>query len=182
MRPKLNKIYWKVVHIAITIKMTEDEVISASSKKHLTRDEFFDRVFNYLDSKGFDPMLPIARMKTELKSPFSNSEYYTFLKVTDDKRLKVVLDIRLTDHYHINEHRDKKYTERQRHIHYMETQLGPKIIKERQLNPLSNADYNFIDVAEKECVLFDLIDIDGSLFNSYDEALVEVKHKIDDLA
>lgn len=178
MRPKLNKIHWKVVHISINIERTIISEVSAASKKSMTQEEFFNRVVDYLNANGFIPRRPIADMKKTLHSPFSESEYYTFLKSDDSSRLKVVLDIRISEHY------EKEYgthTARDRHIHYMDTVVVPAIEKEQNIKRDASTSIDYFNVSEHSSDFMDLIDIDGKLFNSYDDALVEMKNKIDNL-
>lgn len=178
MRPKLNKVHWKVVHISIDIEQMSDSKISAASQKSMTQEEFFNQVVDYLDKNGFEPRRPIADMKKTLHSPFSESEYYTFLKTDDSLRIKVVLDIRISEHY---EKEYGQHTARDRHIHYMGTVAVPAIEKERNIKRDPNTAINYFNVSEHSSDFMDLIDIDGKLFNTYDDALIEMQHKIDDL-
>lgn len=177
MRPKLNTVKWKVTHISITIYELLQTDLASSTKSSMSRDQFFSAVVDYLDESGYVPRMPIANMKQLFKSPYSNSEYYTFLKVEGNQYIKVVLDIRLTDHYHEDW---GNYTERERHLYYMRTKVLPDLQQERGLDT-SSADTEFIDVSKHDSTIFELIDVDGSLFNSYEDALVEVKQKIDAL-
>lgn len=178
MRPRLNTVHWKTTHISITILELDETDIASSTKSNMNRDQFFSDVVNYLSRLGYVPRLPVATMKQLFKSPYSDSEYYTFLKVEDNRYIKVVLDIRLTDHYHEDW---GNYTEREHHLHFMRTKLLPDIQQERGLDT-SSADTEFIDVSEHNSTIFELIDVDGSLFNSYEDVLAAVKQKIDALS
>lgn len=176
MRPKLSKVTWKSIHISIDID-EGIESIASSSKKGITREEFLDKVINSLQEHGYIPRLPVDKMKELLKSPFSESEYYTFLKIEDNQRIKVVLDIRLSEH-RLTEW--GRHSAVDRHKHYMETELIPQLAEERQLDGTA-AQPEMIGVTEIKAPLFDLIYIDDELFNNYSEALAEMETKIDSL-
>ena len=171
MRPKLDKVKWKVIHIDIDFIEFEEQSIASSRKLDISSQQFFDNVVDHLTHAGFNPRMSIDRMKEQLKSPYSESEYYTFLKIENSNYVKVVLDIRFSQHV------SKEYgniSSRDRHLHYMERVSLKKIAKELNLD-LSKASPQFIDISET----LGLVSVDGTLFNTYSEALVEVKNKID---
>lgn len=177
MRPKLNKVTWKAIHIIISIDELEDSLVTSSTKRGISRDEFFATIFKLVQDKGYDPRMPIARMKKLLKSPYSDSEYYTFLKIENDERVKVVLDIRIADHG-LKEWGN--YSARDRKLHHMQNSEVPDIANETGLD-VSNAEVRFHDIVENKGAMFTIINIDGDPFTGYSDALVEMKKKIEDL-
>ena len=177
MRKRYNRITWKVVHIVIELSDSIDEIAS-SKKLDISRDQFFSKIIDKLVDSGYEPLMNIDRMKNRLKSPYSESEYYVFLKIEDEDRLKVVLDVRWSKHG-LNEYGN--FSSRQRHIHYMETEEIPDIGLEKGLD-ISSAEPKFIDIADSPSIDFTLIAIDGTYFSTYKDALLEVESKIDQLS
>lgn len=179
MRPKLNKVKWQAIHIDIEITETDISSVEGSRKQTMSKDEFFSSVVSYLDDNGYVPRYSIEVMKKKLKSPYSNSEYYTFLKIEDEKRIKVVLDIRMTDHFHTKSNWGK-HSERERHIYHTKNFEVPDIEVEFEADG-SNAQIEFTDVSEHSSSTFCLVGIDGILYTGYDDALKAMKKKIDQL-
>ena len=171
MRKRYTRIVWKTIHIDLELLTLTD--VSSSIKKSLTKEEFFSGVIDLLANQGYFPKVPVPIMKRALKSPYSDSEYYVFLKVEDEVRLKVVLDIRLSNHP-LPEYGN--YTAYDRHIHHMEEEKIPDIAIELGLDS-NKAQAQFTDVIEQ----LGLISINQVFYNSYTDALEGMRTIVDSL-
>lgn len=88
---------WRVIHLSIVIY--RDNRIESAVTDIDTNDVFFSKMIEHLESADYLPYLSLAAMKKLFHSPYSNSEYYTFLKVDNNAKVKLVLDIRFADHH-----------------------------------------------------------------------------------
>jgi len=177
MRPRKTAVKWKTIHIEIEISEVNPN-ITASKQLNISKEEFLSKVAEDLKAKGYIPRESLELMKHSFKSPFSQSEYYTFLKVENESYIKVVLDLRLSDHP-LNDYGN--YTGRERHLYHMKTQTLPEIANEFNFNYDDNSDTEFSDVIGKESTLLTIISVDGTLFTSYLEAYDFLHKKIQEL-
>lgn len=176
MRPKLNKVTWNVVHIDIAIDI-HATVVNSSYNNDITKEEFFDSVVDAIVSNGFIPLDTIENMKKNFRSPYSESEYYTFLKVEDAKKLKLVLDARVAGHP-LKEWGN--HSAHDRHKHYMETEMIPELAKNKKLDT-SDTQSEFIDVIEQPFESSCIVTVNGTMCSGYRDALQQVKEIVESI-
>lgn len=174
MRPRINITKWKVIRISIDI---DEAVINCAKSVGISRDEFFDKTVELLQENGYIPVMSVDLMKKKFHSPFSESEYYTFIKLEDSVNIRIVLDIRMA------EHQPPEYgnhSARDRHIFHMKNVTIPKVAKDLGANA-DDAEAEFIDVVDNDVFGTSIITIDDKVFKNYSDAFVYIKHRIQDL-
>lgn len=93
----VKRTVWKVIHIPITINLNRIDVAAALNITPPVQ-QFFDIMVDHLIAADYLPHLDINTMRTQFKSPRSDSEYFVFVKLGEDIKIKLVLDVRFTDH------------------------------------------------------------------------------------
>ena len=176
LRKRYNRITWKVIHIDI-VMCKEALQIASSQNIDITRDEFFEGIINKLAEKEYYPRLAIPLMKKKYKSNRSDSEYYVFLKLEDDLRVKVVVDIRLSDHFSKEHGTVSSYD---RHINFMKDKRLKELSDEDSLD-ISEAEVEYIDTDGQNVFGVNMVRVDGVMFKSYRAGLDAVKDKIEKL-
>lgn len=174
MRKRYNRIVWK--SRSITIQFLTDQLdLAASTKKYLSKDEFINNLVQFLIEDGYSPRMPVNVMKQQMKSPYSESESYYFLKIDESGvRIKLVLDIRWSTHP-LNEYGN--YTGADRKLYNMNTKQIPDIGKETGLD-VTDTKSKFIDVVQEKTPIFDLVKVDDQFYNNYNEALDAIYAKV----
>lgn len=170
----MKKVTWRVINIIV--EFSEDHSISASINLEDLRSQFFEPVVRMLEEVDYLPMLSIEVMRKMWHSPFSDSEYYTFLKWEDNRHIKVVLDVRLSDH---PAPEYGNYSARERHIHDMKQRKFPDIGSEFD-SEMNDTDAEYYDVMYVESDDVD-IRIDGESFDSIESALNEMQRRVNEL-
>lgn len=93
----------RVIHISIDVELFEDSILSAESPLDIYREEFSEMMRQAsaeLDARDYIPMLSEKLMEVKYKSNYagSRSYQYVYFKLDDDFKVKVVLDVRISDH------------------------------------------------------------------------------------
>lgn len=167
---------WKIVHLDIVIHVVNDQ-IAASESIDNGSDYFFSQLIEHIMNADFSPYLSLEAMKQKFKSPYSPSEYYVFLRVSDDEKIKLILDIRYSNHRSIQHGRTSAHN---RHIGYMKNGRRKEVNEDIGMHA-DEADVAFMDVAylDKNDVVE--IDIDKQQTFSISEALKVVDSKLSKL-
>ena len=167
---------WKTYTMQITIHVLNNKIHACTSVEDEIQ-SFFNQMIDHLSDADFLPYYSIELMQKMFHSNRSDSEYYIFLKLTDDEKIKLILDIRFSDHSS-PEHGD--IDSHDRHIDYMET-VRRKEISETLGIDCEDSEVDFIDISYKDPSKFFEIDIDKQQTFSVDEALRVFDSKIDKL-
>ena len=173
---QVSKNTWKTYYIGINIVDNADLVMSSKTISY-TRDQFFNDVVKKLDALGYVPRLNIELMRKAFKSPYSESEYFTFIKMTDEVKIKVILDIRFAEH-ELKEWGNHSAVDR--HLYNMEVEKAPEIAAEFGAD-VSKSEFEFIDVRNQKVFNNDIIEIDDKLFNNYSDAYKYMETRLDAL-
>lgn len=172
-RPKFaNSTRWDVKTIYIVI--WSDQVVASEDSDPAS--EFFDRTIQSLIEADYLPYLGIELMRKKFHSPRSESEYYTFLKLEDGLKVKLILDIRFSSHDQTED--VNRPPSHNRHIDWQDQVLRNDIAEEGF--DTSESELEFIDTRIKHKDFLE-IDIDKVQTFSVDDALKVMKSKISNL-
>lgn len=155
---------WNLTKIIVTIYVDSNKKVTASSSIEVL-DSLFTVFVDHLADAGYLPYLSLDVMKKKFHSPRSESEYYTFLKVSNEEKVKLILDIRFAEHHQVQHGR---VSPKNNHLRFMESNRA-KMSEELGFDT-SEATVDFIDTVVEDKGFIE-IDIDNYQAFSLSEAI-----------